>query len=104
MELFKNDVPVWQITVKDLSELIARTVRDQISDSTITKEKENASKYVRGIGGLAEFLGCSKSTANRLKASGILDPAIKQVGKIIIIDAELALQLLSNQQGRRKRK
>lgn len=100
--LIKKDVPVWQITLKDLSEVIARTVKEQISDSIILRE--NTNKYVRGISGLAELLGCSKSTANRLKASGILDPAIKQVGRIIIVDSELALQLISNQKERRRRK
>jgi hypothetical protein len=50
---------------------------------------------VYGIDGLKELLCCSKSTANRIKACGIIDPAISQVNRTIIIDAQKALELLS---------
>ena len=42
-------------------------------------------------------IGCSKSTAMRLKKSGILDEAIVQTGRKIIIDADKALDILYNQ-------
>lgn len=50
--------------------------------------------YVYGIKGLAKLLGASSSTAQRIKSSGVLDAAISQNGKIIVIDADLALDLL----------
>ncbi len=50
--------------------------------------------YVYGLKGLAALLGCSLSTAARIKKSGVLDAAIVQHGKIIVIDADLALDLL----------
>ena len=37
--------------------------------------------------------GCSIPTANRIKRSGIIDGAITQVGRKIVIDADLALEL-----------
>jgi hypothetical protein len=52
-------------------------------------------KLVYGIKGLADLLCCSESTANRIKASHVLDPAISQVNRTIVIDAEKALELLS---------
>ena len=58
---------------------------------------------VYGLAGLCDLLGCSSSTANRIKKSGILNPAIYQVGKIIVIDADLALELLKvTKRNRRK--
>ncbi len=57
--------------------------------------------YVYGIAGLMQLLGCSRATACRIKASGVLDPAISQQGKIIVIDADLALDLLNVQQKRK---
>lgn len=51
---------------------------------------------VYGIPGLAELLGCSEPTAQRIKATGLLDEAIIQYGRIVIIDAEKALSILKN--------
>ena len=43
---------------------------------------------------LSKLLGCSISTAARIKKSGVLAPAIHQTGKIIVVDADLALDLM----------
>ena len=52
--------------------------------------------YVYGLAGIARLFGCSIPTANRIKKSGVIDKAITQCGRKIIVDAELALSLLSN--------
>ena len=59
-------------------------------------------KYVYGINGIATLFGCSKPTANRLKKSKKIDAAITQIGRKIIVDAELALQLANSKTGGRK--
>ena len=41
-----------------------------------------------------KLFGCSISTAERIKQSGVIDKAISQTGDIIVVDAELALDLL----------
>ena len=53
---------------------------------------------VYGLQGLCDLLGCSMSTAARIKKSGVIDAAISQAGKIIVIDADLALDLLNSRQ------
>ena len=50
-------------------------------------------KYVYGLAGIAKLLGCSITTANRIKQSGKLNGAITQIGNLIITDAEKALEL-----------
>jgi hypothetical protein len=50
--------------------------------------------YVYGLQGLCNLLGCSTATASRIKRSGVIDAAISQVGKIIVVDADLALDLI----------
>lgn len=62
----------------------------------------NKRNLVYGLAGLSELLGCSVSTAARIKKSGVLDPAIHQTGKIIVVDADLALDLLKIRRGRRR--
>ncbi len=59
--------------------------------------------YIYGMKGLAQLLGCSLSTANRIKRSGAINAAIAQNGKIIVIDADLALSLLRVQNKRKNR-
>lgn len=48
---------------------------------------------VEGIEGIARLYGCSRATAQRIKASGKIDAAITQVGRKIVVDTRRALQL-----------
>ena len=66
-----------------------------ISDQTNKNktEAEKPKRLVFGIKGIADTFGCSIPTANRIKRSGIIDGAITQVGRKIVIDADLALEL-----------
>lgn len=59
-------------------------------------------KYVYGINGIARLFGCSMPTANRIKKSGKISKAITQIGRKIIVDAELALELAGHKSGGRK--
>ena len=59
-------------------------------------------KYVYGILGIAKLFGGRLPTANRIKKSGKIDKAITQIGRKIIVDAELALELAGKKTGGRK--
>jgi len=59
-------------------------------------------KYVYGIGGIARLFGCSIPTANRIKKSGRIDRAITQIGRKIIVDADMALELAGHKSGGRR--
>ena len=50
--------------------------------------------YVYGMQGICDLFGCSSATASRIKKSGAIDPAISQIGNTIVVDADLALDLL----------
>lgn len=47
-----------------------------------------------GIKGIAELLGCSRATAQKIKDKGLIDEAIIQIGKTIVIDERKALECL----------
>ena len=53
-------------------------------------------RKVYGIAGIAQIFNCSMTTANRIKASGRINDAITQHGRIIVVDANKALQLFNN--------
>ena len=90
----KSDTLVVQLTRGQLVDAIREAVGLGLreDDNVNSKVKKH---YVYGLQGIADLLGASKSTASRIKASGVLDPAISQQGKIIVCDADLAIDLLS---------
>lgn len=92
--------PVWQMTGEEfifLSKHASRQTETQPQPITDTERK-----YVHGILGIAKLFGCSLPTANRIKKSGKIDKAITQIGRKIIVDVELALELAGKKTGGRK--
>ena len=94
--------PVWQMTGEELLFLSRQTAHID-SHTASTQETPTEKRYVYGIAGLCEIFGCSKPTAIRIKKSGRIDKEITQVGRKIVIDAELALQLASSKPKPNKR-
>lgn len=78
------------LTVGELMELL-ETIKTTPQEAPKTPKKQ----MVYGIAGIAKIFNCSMTTANRIKASGRIDRAIKQHGRIIVVDADLALELYS---------
>lgn len=92
-------LPLWQYTGEQLLELLdSRIVKDStaakshISNQSVTDVTKRWLVY--GIKGLCELLQCSRATAIRIKNSGVIERAITQTGRKIIIDAQLALDLI----------
>lgn len=89
------------MTGADLVELTRQNgTPETVQQTANTAEVRN---YVYGIAGIAKLFNCSESTANRIKASGKIDRAIKQIGRKIIVDAELALELAGQKIGGRRK-
>lgn len=91
MHLDKN-APIWTLTVGQFTDLMNSLTQTKEEPKEQVKELD---KYSYGLKGLANLLGCSKTTAWKIKDSGKIDKAIKQVGRKIIIDNKKALELLS---------
>lgn len=91
-----NDTPIAMLTVGQLKEVLGTT---EVQPQSITKEEKT---YVYGIKGIARLFSCSMPTANRIKASGKIDGAITQIGRKIIVDAGLALELAGRKTGGRR--
>lgn len=85
-------------TVEEFLDAAADRFAQMMGDYREEGQKRN---LVYGLAGLSQLLGCSQSTAARIKKSGVLDPAIRQTGKIIVVDADLALDLMKIKRGRR---
>jgi hypothetical protein len=87
-----KDTPVAMLTVGQLTTALSEAL--SIPGRESNPVGGDGRKYVYGIRGLAKLLGCSIQTANMVKKRGVLSPAISQVGRKIIIDADMALELI----------
>ncbi len=92
--------PLWQMTGEEFLQLTndnksLAVIEPQTVIDTTTK------KHVYGVAGIASLFGCSLPTAHRIKKSGIINRAITQIGRKIIVDAELALELAGRKTGGR---
>lgn len=82
------------LTVGELMELLDAINITQQEQQEQPKMPEK--RLVYGIAGIAQLFNCSMTTANRIKASGRIDDAITQHGRIIVVDADKALVLFKN--------
>lgn len=87
--------PLWQFTGKDHAYMMKHILMESFSSEN-EAEPSSQKHYVQGIQGIATLFGCSRSTAQRIKKSGIIDKAITQVQRKILVDADLALQLVKD--------
>lgn len=74
-------------------------LKECFAEALFTSEENNGKvkvkkHYVYGLQGICDLFRCSKATASRIKESGVIDEAIHQVRNTIIVDADLALDLL----------
>ena len=87
--------PIAMMTGEELCFLITKSVE---STEAATPQVASTGNYY-GIEGIARVFGCSVPTANRIKKSGIIDKAITQIGRKIVVDADLALSLAKESGG-----
>ena len=94
------DKPVWQMTGEELL-FLTQHGKMSTSGETAKASSKEEKRYVYGLVGIARLFGCSLPTANRIKQSGKINRAITQVGRKIIVDADLALELAGRKTGGR---
>lgn len=91
----KNEInentPVALLTLGQLKEAL-RNDETAIRERQERIKKDTSKRYVFGLAGIRSLLGVSLPTAHRLKNT-ILAGAVSQQGRIIVTDAEKALQL-----------
>ena len=85
------DTRIIDLTVAQLAEVIDRAVEDSLRRRT--PQNDNRPRLVYGIKGIAQLLGISERQARYITASGTLGRAVRQQGRTIVTDADLALEL-----------
>lgn len=90
--------PVCMMTGEQLAFLVTNLplLNKQGDNASSDTELPKPRRLVYGIKGIADTFGCSIPTANRIKKSSVIDDAITQVGRKIVVDAGLALELAAS--------
>lgn len=96
--------PIWQMTGEEFIALQQLSFEAATKTAEPQAEEKPTEKYVYGMGGLASIFHCSKVKAQKIKNSGVINAAITQTGRKIVIDAELALRLVREDNERRQRR
>lgn len=88
----KNEQSILTATLGDLVEAIQEGLGLAMTDAPA--EDTTPKRLVYGYAGIKELLGCGDTAVWRLLKSGVIDAAVSKHGKIIVVDADLALELL----------
>lgn len=88
--MITQDTRLIDLTVAQLAEVIDKAVEDSLSRRL---PQDNTPRFVHGIKGIACIFGVSERQARYIKSSGVINKAIKQQGRTIVTDVNLALQL-----------
>lgn len=91
--MYTHDTPLWQLTVAEYIELNKKLI-EEIRLKEEEKEAPQSPDVLRGLDGLAAFLGCCKRTALKLKQSGKIDAAYIQEGRKILFDKKKLIDCL----------
>lgn len=83
------------MTGEDLISLMIMNNPKEHTDNSGEKKHNKPRNLVYGYTGLAELLHCSTATSGKIIRSGKIKKAVRQVGRKIVIDADLALDLLA---------
>ena len=93
--------PIWQMTGAEFLSLNQQFLQGRTTEAT-QNIAPFEKRYVYGLSGIAQLFGCSVETAKRIKQSGKINNAITQIGRKIIVDADMALALAGKKTGGRK--
>jgi len=91
--LYDDTTPIAALTVGQLKEIIR-----EHSETTSTQKPQCGTRFVYGLRGIQQLFGVSHKTAQEYK-DGIISDAVRQNGRKIVVDADLALELFSRRKG-----
>ena len=97
------ETPAWQLSIGQLADYLnahTGTPAQAAAPAAGSADTQGAAprRFVYGIKGIMQLFGVSNVTAQRYKR-GIIREAVSQNGRIIVVDADLALQLFNERRG-----
>ena len=101
-----NDVPLWQMTQGEFQSMLNRAIESKVA--ALVQQALDAQKteteYAYGLKGLCKIFGCGINKASEIKQSGIIDDAIMQCGRKMMIDIKKAIACYQDYQNQQQNK
>lgn len=98
---WSEDTRIIDLKVGELQRIIADEVaKIQIQGNQVS----DGDGWCRGLQEFADFIGCSLGTANHIKSSGVIDGAVVQIGRMIMVNKSKALELINKSNQKKYRK
>jgi len=94
-----RETPLLQMTAGQLTDFLKDAIPGAATEPA--KTPKSVSRYVYGLRGIMQLFNVSNVTAQRYK-NGIIKDAVKQYGRKIVVDADLALKLFAEAKGGKK--
>lgn len=98
------DTPIHLLTPRQLFEMQSEWMSCQPKPENKDEVNKPERWLVNKISELAEILGTSESTIYRMKKDGLLDSAISQYGKWMVIDVNKVLDIFNLSKRRKRRR
>ena len=93
-----SGAPLYALTVEQFVELLDERINAALTTGTVKKVVPSG-HYVYGIRGIEKLFGVSHKTAQYYK-DHIINEAVMQNGRKIVVDADLALQLFNERRSK----
>lgn len=100
------DTPLWQMTQGEFTAMLNRAIESKVSAlfKQALDAKEKKDDVVYGLKGICKIFNCGINKANEIKQSGVIDDAIVQTGRTIVIYKERALECVKKHQDKINKK
>lgn len=96
------NTPLWKLTVGEFLYLQKEAEKPEEAEKPVKMTDYTQGDYVFGISGIAKLLGVSRTTIHQYRQDGWIEPAISQRDRMIICDAEMAIELFNNRKKTKK--
>lgn len=95
---FDDSMPIGAMTIGDLKVLMQEIFETAAGQNVSKRGSAAPKRYVYGIKGIEELFGCSHATAQHYK-DNVINEAVTQNGRKIIVDVEYAIELFGRRNG-----
>lgn len=100
------DVPLWQMTQGEFQAMLNCVIESKVSAlvQQVLDAQKSETEYAYGLKGICKIFGCGINKASEIKQSGIIDEAIMQCGRKMMIDIKKAIACYQDYQNKQQQK
>ena len=97
-DIYDDGMPLGSLTIGAFKEMMREMLSEKHEEKT-KREDWTKKRYVFGLRGIQHLFGVSHATAQIYKDT-FLQPAVRQSGRKIVTDADLAMELFNSHNGK----